>query len=475
MTWTHVIPEQTVTDALTRRMPESGGGGVGANEGGEFPELLGKLAEFAVAEPQAGAQPANADTAAIDVARGASAQAGLPLHLRLGHAVKLAGAELPSSPQMLAADAAAQAEKEAALPVAGTEMTGKPNGMPSEVAAELHAAGQLRGEDQDLWMDAELSGEPRTDAPAQMPPKIPAEGAVSSSEASAMVAGSSGTAIALSDFRSPLRATTPRGEMSMHTATEARAKGKLVEVRLKIAAGEQVPATGEWPGEVIASTDVSGNQAKGDDAETAQIQQMRATVVRTETHLPPAGSATPMRQVVERIEAALGGAEDADRRDAELGTRSDLAASARPAPALKVLHIQLQPAELGTVTVRMSLKQDALELQLDVRNQEPAQLLRRDQEVIAKALQSAGYSLDGLSVQVVEADRVAGGAQHGAQSSHGNGQSPAQAQPDWSRSDGQPSDMQRQEWQEPRRRFAQPEAAADARTGSRAPTGDVYL
>ena len=53
---------------------------------------------------------------------------------------------------------------------------------------------------------------------------------------------------------------------------------------------------------------------------------------------------------------------------------------------MKVLHIRLQPADLGTVTIRMSLKDDALELHLEAARSETAQVIGKDKEALSHLL-----------------------------------------------------------------------------------------
>ncbi len=86
----------------------------------------------------------------------------------------------------------------------------------------------------------------------------------------------------------------------------------------------------------------------------------------------------------------------------------------------KVLHIQLQPAELGTVTLRMSLKDQTLRLEVEVGNAETARMIQNDRDALSTLLRTAGYLVDGLDV------RIADPANSGP--ANGNGQSTMQMQ-----------------------------------------------
>jgi chemotaxis protein MotD len=83
--------------------------------------------------------------------------------------------------------------------------------------------------------------------------------------------------------------------------------------------------------------------------------------------------------------------------------------SVRHESPVKVLHIQLQPADLGTVTVRMAVKDNALSVDLEVGQGDTAHLLQRDREALIAMLRSAGYLIEGLDVRL--ADQAAANAQ----------------------------------------------------------------
>jgi chemotaxis protein MotD len=76
------------------------------------------------------------------------------------------------------------------------------------------------------------------------------------------------------------------------------------------------------------------------------------------------------------------------------------------AGALKVLHLQLEPADLGVVTVRVALKDQAISLHLEASHLDTARVIERDREVLANALKSAGYLVDGITSQPAEAPRL---------------------------------------------------------------------
>jgi flagellar hook-length control protein FliK len=98
---------------------------------------------------------------------------------------------------------------------------------------------------------------------------------------------------------------------------------------------------------------------------------------------------------------------------------------ASSAPVVKVLHLQLQPDDLGTITIRMSLKGDALDIRLEASRSETAGMLQRDQDALAKLIGAAGYRIEGMLVSSSGSDsaQFADGRQSGFSQSSMSGQS----------------------------------------------------
>lgn len=96
-----------------------------------------------------------------------------------------------------------------------------------------------------------------------------------------------------------------------------------------------------------------------------------------------------------------------------------------PEGPLRLLTIQLQPADLGTVTVRMRLQEGRLEVGMETGRHDTAELLRRDGGALSDLLRGAGYQADLVAIRASGAD-MAGGQP----SQQGSGQgAQAQSQP----------------------------------------------
>ena len=105
-----------------------------------------------------------------------------------------------------------------------------------------------------------------------------------------------------------------------------------------------------------------------------------------------------------------------------------------PLEPVKVLTIQLHPADLGTVTVRMTLKADAMDVQVETGRRATARLIDADRDALAGLLRSAGYQVETLTVRAVEQPSLAsspgssqGAPDLGAQLQPGGGQADARA------------------------------------------------
>ncbi|MDZ5698455.1 flagellar hook-length control protein FliK [Chelativorans sp. M5D2P16] len=71
----------------------------------------------------------------------------------------------------------------------------------------------------------------------------------------------------------------------------------------------------------------------------------------------------------------------------------------RRAETLHVMKIQLQPAELGMVTARLTVSGEQLSVELQVETADARQRLHADGEAITRALRALGYEIDRITVQ----------------------------------------------------------------------------
>jgi chemotaxis protein MotD len=130
----------------------------------------------------------------------------------------------------------------------------------------------------------------------------------------------------------------------------------------------------------------------------------------------------PARQIADRIAAEAASAPEFAER---AGVTPPMQQGMKP--TLKILQIQLQPADLGTITVRMELKDTELTLHVEADRKETADLIRNDQDTLTNLLRSAGYNVDTGSVRIMD-DRTLASQQPGQQGAQTSLQSSAQSQ-----------------------------------------------
>jgi chemotaxis protein MotD len=135
---------------------------------------------------------------------------------------------------------------------------------------------------------------------------------------------------------------------------------------------------------------------------------MAASSPGAQPSLTAADIPSPMQQIFTRVANELASAEAG-----QFAATDPAAAAAKIVygSPVKVLHIQLQPAELGTITVRMSLHDSELRIHLDADRRETAHMLQTDRDALSSVLRSAGYRVDGVSIQFAGADPSGGGSQ----------------------------------------------------------------
>jgi chemotaxis protein MotD len=131
-----------------------------------------------------------------------------------------------------------------------------------------------------------------------------------------------------------------------------------------------------------------------------------AAEARAQGGAAPLAPVSPLRQLAQQIAA--------EAAPAESGVGGAVPRDKPPtASVLRVLSIQLQPLELGTVSVRMTMRNDALAVEITAERQETARLLQRDRETLLRLLQANGFTTDSIQVLSRPADAPSTGAAPG--------------------------------------------------------------
>jgi flagellar hook-length control protein FliK len=150
--------------------------------------------------------------------------------------------------------------------------------------------------------------------------------------------------------------------------------------------------------------ELNSEPATQEDAKVADPQKSRDGLVRAasaNSDNNPA-DASQSNAILQRIAGAI--AAEAERSVPETsphtrGSEFSVPTTIKPSEgALRILDIQLHPAELGVVTVRIRLNGDKLEMELQASRDDTAELLKKDSEKLAGLLRASGYRPDVVAI-----------------------------------------------------------------------------
>lgn len=220
-----------------------------------------------------------------------------------------------------------------------------------------------------------IEGKPSVETRSSTEPKSSAEARPSIETGTAPAAGPSREAHPFQDARSSRQAGPSRDAIPV---SEARL---LPEARLSQETRTVGPAT---PGERRAEDPAAGMTVPAVTAEAAPV--------------PTALPAATLRQIADAV--ATGAASLPDPASVRAGAvAAAWSAAAQAEGPLRLLTLQLRPAELGQVQVRMRLQDGRLEMSLRAEREETAELLRRDGGLLTALVREAGYQPELVTVQ----------------------------------------------------------------------------
>jgi chemotaxis protein MotD len=127
--------------------------------------------------------------------------------------------------------------------------------------------------------------------------------------------------------------------------------------------------------------------------DTKPLPVAKAVVREQETHFEPVQQVTTLQKIVDRMAtdlATVASPEGARAADAP-GLETNKAADSRP---VRMMTLELDPPNLGSVTVKMRLAGDSVEIHLTADRYETTQMLRQERGALTDAMQSAGYTFD---------------------------------------------------------------------------------
>jgi chemotaxis protein MotD len=154
-----------------------------------------------------------------------------------------------------------------------------------------------------------------------------------------------------------------------------------------------------------------------DTTETRLSPAVKVAVREQETHFEPVQQVTLLQKIVDQLTTDLStpGPQTA-ANTADVGQPDIQRAADKP---LRMLTLELDPPNLGAVTVRMRMAGDAVEIRLTADKLETMHMLQKERGALSDAMQSAGYTFDIAAIDHTRAGDVGSGAgQQQAQPDH---------------------------------------------------------
>ena len=131
------------------------------------------------------------------------------------------------------------------------------------------------------------------------------------------------------------------------------------------------------------------------EPESADVAPLKISVVTRETHFEPVVRLSPLQQIATAIGDDLATFAEPAKGDLAAQPTEPSRHSAGP---LKVLHVKLEPEDLGAVVLKMRLVDKSLELEVVASRQETADLLAKDRDMLTRALRGSGYTADVVAI-----------------------------------------------------------------------------
>jgi hypothetical protein len=191
--------------------------------------------------------------------------------------------------------------------------------------------------------------------------------------------------------------------------------GAVVEAKSEGGLAPRVAATAEASGQggstAFADQGIAGQDGRPADGRGASgggAQQQGSAVFMALAGATPqpagaVGGADGADVAPEPISEQIARHVRAEVKTAGLGEASD--------GVVKVLNLELKPANMGAVTIRIALKDNAIVVHLEAQRSETLQVIERERQALTNALSAAGYSVDGITAAPQsEAGRSLGGA-----------------------------------------------------------------
>ncbi|MBM6580023.1 flagellar hook-length control protein FliK [Microvirga sp. BT689] len=207
-------------------------------------------------------------------------------------------------------------------------------------------------------------------------------------------------------FESALQEPAPDGSIDPQGAAfEGEGAGKKSkEISAKLPSGNLQGALGDKP--LILDADPVGTRPNGEKsferfsldrvADRPEVQKQASPVSKADGGLLPSET---LHQMARAILDDVGGISEPQEASFQGDGVNRVAVARASGGVLRVLSLQLNPVELGLVTIKMRLAGDSLEMELQVEKEETAELLRNDADKLSSLLRTSGYRPDVITIQ----------------------------------------------------------------------------
>lgn len=143
-------------------------------------------------------------------------------------------------------------------------------------------------------------------------------------------------------------------------------------------------------------TDVSAIKrftASVETMDTKAISVAKPVVREQETHFEPVQQVTTLQKIVDRMASDLPAVASQEGTNVAEALPQESAKIAESRP-VRMMTLELDPPNLGSVTIKMRLAGDSVEVHLTADRLETTNLLRQERGALSDAMQAAGYSFD---------------------------------------------------------------------------------
>jgi chemotaxis protein MotD len=192
--------------------------------------------------------------------------------------------------------------------------------------------------------------------------------------------------------------------------TESRVAGKPKGAEIK----DQRPGAGDGLTQALTDMAVEAEATKrNEEQEVVKDGSLHRASDRTESQkqspigaskaeaasLPPSTLQHLAKSIIEDVK----GLSEPQQPSFQHAGSNRVAMARASGGVLRVLDLQLKPAELGLVTIRMRLAGDSIEMEIQAQSEDTAELLRNDAEKLSSLLRVSGYRPDMINIQSTDA------------------------------------------------------------------------